>query len=160
MSARHHMPTLLPKNWPASNAIKAMTGFGTGLGVGWCVIAWLPSPIHNSLAPHSDRGNRKKYFTRILMHTISFSLLSCTKSRHYNAIFCKALLFFSLCPKNQTTYWQFFDVLPTCFLAGWNEFFSQCQVEFFDILMTWQHLPGQHVIWGVLATQHNADISF
>ena len=42
---------------------------------------------------------KKMVSIRELTHTIPFLQLSCFKSCHYCTIFCKALLFFSSCPK-------------------------------------------------------------
>ena len=107
------------------------------------------STIHQAVTPTEVTVifDEKRYFTHKLMHTISLLLCSCTKSHHYSVIFCEAFLFTRIS-------WHagkiFADVLSTCHLAGWDNIFSQWWCDIFDILPTWWHLSGQHVIWGGL----------
>ena len=103
----------------------------------------------------------KKYFICLSMHKLSFLLHSCTKLHHYGAIFCKALLFFLHVQKNQLTCWQNLGWCPANMSFGrlGQNYFAECWANIFDILPTWWCMSGQHVNWGVLATQHNTNIS-
>ena len=88
-----------------------------------------------------------------IMHMLPYSRLFCTKSYHYGAIFCEALLIFFMSKRFSRHVIKILDdVLSTCLLAGHDGIFFQCQANIPNILPTWRHVSGRHVIWGVLAS--------
>ena len=90
-----------------------------------------------------------------LKHTIPFLQLSCTKSHHYCATFCEALLFFLCIQKNQPTCWLMSSQHNMSHHLAWSR--QQNFMKFWADIpkifpKCWECQPDMS-FWGV--SQHN-----